>query len=86
MSLHLPNSLRRDVFKGLTNSFIISFSSILISLLFGALVAYAIARFQMGRENGQISAAALIAIAPSLFMAIFLQKNLTRGLTMGAVK
>jgi ABC-type sugar transport system permease subunit len=41
-----------------------------------------------GREIlwGQISAAAIIAIGPGLLIAIFLQKYLTRGLTMGAVK
>jgi multiple sugar transport system permease protein len=47
-----------------------------------------IAQFAGGHEIlwGQISAAAIIAIAPGLLIAIFLQKYLTRGLTMGAVK
>jgi len=35
---------------------------------------------------GQNSAAAIIAIAPALLVATFLQKYLTRGLTMGAIK
>jgi multiple sugar transport system permease protein len=47
-----------------------------------------IAQFAGGHEIlwGQISAAAIIAIAPALFVATFLQKYLTRGLTMGAIK
>ena len=47
-----------------------------------------IAQFAGGHEIlwGQISAAAILAIAPALLIAIFLQKYLTRGLTMGAVK
>ena len=47
-----------------------------------------IAQFAGGHEIlwGQISAAALIAILPALILATFLQKYLTRGLTMGAVK
>jgi multiple sugar transport system permease protein len=46
-----PDSLGRGALKGLTDSFIIAFSSMLISLLLGAPAAYAIARFQVGREN-----------------------------------
>src|ERR1700752_876546 len=47
-----------------------------------------IAQFAGGHEIlwGQISAAAIIAIAPGLLIAIFLQKDLTRGLTLGAIK
>ena len=47
-----------------------------------------IAQFAGGHEIlwGQISAIALIAILPALVLATFLQKYLTRGLTMGAVK
>ena len=47
-----------------------------------------IAQFAGGHEIlwGQISAAAIIAIAPALLVATFLQKYLTRGLTMGAIK
>jgi multiple sugar transport system permease protein len=46
-----PDSLGRGALKGLTDSFIIAFLSMLISLLLGAPAAYAIARFQVGREN-----------------------------------
>jgi multiple sugar transport system permease protein len=46
-----PDSLRRGALKGLTDSFIIAFSSMVISLSLGAPAAYAIARFQVGREN-----------------------------------
>src|SRR4029077_18215765 len=46
-----PDSLRRGALKGLTDSFIIAFSSMVISLSLGAPAAYAIARFQLGREN-----------------------------------
>src|ERR1700745_805834 len=47
-----------------------------------------IAQFAGGHEIlwGQISAAAIIAIVPALLLATFLQKYLTRGLTMGAIK
>jgi multiple sugar transport system permease protein len=47
-----------------------------------------IAQFAGGHEIlwGQISAAAIMAILPALVLATFLQKYLTRGLTMGAVK
>jgi multiple sugar transport system permease protein len=47
-----------------------------------------IAQFAGGHEIlwGQISAAAIIAIIPALILATFLQKYLTRGLTMGAIK
>jgi multiple sugar transport system permease protein len=47
-----------------------------------------IAQFAGGHEIlwGQISAAAIMAIVPALVLAIFLQKYLTRGLTMGAIK
>jgi multiple sugar transport system permease protein len=47
-----------------------------------------IAQFAGGHEIlwGQISAAAIMAILPALILATFLQKYLTRGLTMGAVK
>ncbi len=47
-----------------------------------------IAQFAGGHEIlwGQISAAAIIAIVPALVLATFLQKYLTRGLTMGAIK
>ena len=46
-----PDSLGRGALKGLTDSFIIAFSSMMISLLLGAPAAYAIARFQVGREH-----------------------------------
>jgi multiple sugar transport system permease protein len=46
-----PDALRRGGLKGLTDSFVIAFSSMLISLVLGAPAAYAIARFQVGREN-----------------------------------
>src|SRR5215831_4512192 len=49
--LNYPDSLGRGALKGLTDSFIIAFSSMVISLLLGAPAAYAIARFQVGREN-----------------------------------
>jgi multiple sugar transport system permease protein len=47
-----------------------------------------IAQFAGGHEIlwGQISAAAIIAIVPALILATFLQKYLTRGLTMGAIR
>ncbi len=47
-----------------------------------------IAQFAGGHEIlwGQISAAAIIAIVPALLLGTFLQKYLTRGLTMGAIK
>jgi multiple sugar transport system permease protein len=47
-----------------------------------------IAQFAGGHEIlwGWISAAAIIAIAPAMLVATFLQKYVTRGLTMGAVK
>jgi multiple sugar transport system permease protein len=46
-----PDSLRRGAMKGLTDSFIIAFSSMAVSLLLGVPAAYAIARFQVGRQN-----------------------------------
>jgi multiple sugar transport system permease protein len=46
-----PDSLRRGAMKGLTDSFIIAFSSMVVSLLLGVPAAYAIARFQVGRQN-----------------------------------
>src|ERR1700675_241207 len=46
-----PDALRRGGLKGLTDSFVIAFSSMVISLVLGAPAAYAIARFQVGREN-----------------------------------
>jgi multiple sugar transport system permease protein len=46
-----PDSLGRGAAKGLTDSFTIAFSSMLVSLLLGAPAAYAIARFQIGRKN-----------------------------------
>ena len=46
-----PDSLARGALKGLTDSFIIAFSSMVVSLLLGAPAAYAIARFQVGREH-----------------------------------
>jgi multiple sugar transport system permease protein len=47
-----------------------------------------IAQFAGGHEIlwGQISAAALLGIVPALALAVFLQRYLIRGLTMGAVR
>jgi multiple sugar transport system permease protein len=46
-----PDSLRRGALKGLTDSFIVAFASMIVALSLGAPAAYAIARFQVGREN-----------------------------------
>src|SRR3984893_9201040 len=46
-----PDSLGRGAAKGLTDSFTIAFSSMLVSLLLGTPAAYAIARFQVGKKN-----------------------------------
>ena len=73
-------------------TFISAWSDFLFVAIFGgskvASLPVVIAQFAGGQEIwwGRISAAAIIAIAPALLIAIFLQKSLTRGPSVGAVK